>query len=116
MSVKQIKRKKSPSLGMGSHIPAWKQRKLLEEAQQLANFPKMMLGLRDVYPWQEKVLGALNEKHSKVALKAANGSGKTSMVAASAVVTCSAGRGALWCVRLVCTDRWPMLCGRTFGR
>lgn len=46
----------------------------------------MMLGLRDVYPWQEKVLGALNEKHSKVALKAANGSGKTSMVAASAVV------------------------------
>ena len=71
---------------MGSHIPAWKQRKLLEEAQHLANFPKMMLGLRDVYPWQEKVLGALNEKHSKVALKAANGSGKTSMVAASAVV------------------------------
>ena len=68
MAVKQIKKKKSPSLGMGSHIPAWKQRKLLEEAQQLKNFPKMMLGLRDTYAWQEKVLGALNEKHSKVAL------------------------------------------------
>ena len=50
MPVKQIKRKRSPSLGMGSHIPAWKQRKMLEEAQRLENFPEMMLGLRDVYP------------------------------------------------------------------
>ena len=66
MPVKQIKRKRSPSLGMGSHIPAWKQRKLLEEAQKLENFPEMMLGLRDVYAWQKAVLGALNEKHSKV--------------------------------------------------
>ena len=64
-------------------MPAWKQRKLLQEAQHLKNFPSMMLGLREVYPWQEAVLGALNEKHAKVALKAANGSGKTSMVAAS---------------------------------
>ena len=35
---------------------------------------------------QKAVLGALNEKHAKVALKAANGSGKTSMVAASVVI------------------------------
>ena len=115
MAVKQIKRKKSPSLGMGSHIPAWKQRKLLEEAQHLKNFPKMMLGLRDTYPWQEAVLGALNEKHSKVALKAANGSGKTSMVAASAViwhmlrwpgslVVCTAG-----VYRQVADALWPHL-------
>ena len=115
MAVKQIKRKKSPSLGMGSHIPAWKQRKLLEEAQHLSNFPEMMLGLRDTYAWQKAVLGALNEKHAKVALKAANGSGKTSMVAASAViwhmlrwpgslVVCTAG-----VYRQVADALWPHL-------
>ncbi len=115
MAVKQIKKKKSSSLGMGSHIPAWKQRKLLEEAQQLSNFPEMMLGLRDTYAWQKAVLGALNEKHAKVALKAANGSGKTSMVAASAViwhmlrwpgslVVCTAG-----VYRQVADALWPHL-------
>ena len=115
MPVKQIKRKRSPSLGMGSHIPAWKQRKMLEEAQRLENFPEMMLGLRDVYPWQKAVLGALNEKHAKVALKAANGSGKTSMVAASVViwhmlrwpgslVVCTAG-----VYRQVADALWPHL-------
>ena len=88
---------------------------MLEEAQRLENFPEMMLGLRDVYPWQKAVLGALNEKHAKVALKAANGSGKTSMVAASVViwhmlrwpgslVVCTAG-----VYRQVADALWPHL-------
>ena len=54
-------------------------------ASQLQNFPEMILGVRP-YEWQSKVLEALNPKESRVALKAANGSGKTSLVAASAVL------------------------------
>ena len=66
-------------------MPAWKKAKLIQEVSELKNFPRMMLGL-ELYPWQENVLDALCYKHSKVALKAANGSGKTSIVAASAVI------------------------------
>lgn len=68
-----------------SKMPAWKRKKLIEEASDLRHFPRLMLGL-EVYPWQENVLDALCHKHSRVALKAANGSGKTSIVAAAAVV------------------------------
>ena len=57
----------------------------VNEASQLQNFPKMILGI-DAYEWQGKVLSALNVRESRVALKAANGSGKTSLVAASAVL------------------------------
>jgi len=62
-----------------------KEQDVLEEASLLANFPKNFLGL-DVYPWQEKVLEALEAKECQVALKAANGSGKTSVVAASVIL------------------------------
>ena len=52
---------------------------------QLENFPELFLGFKP-YQWQKDVLHSLNLKGSRVALKAANGSGKTSIVAASAVV------------------------------
>ena len=54
-------------------------------ASQLQHFPEMILGIKP-YKWQAEVLEALNPKESRVALKAANGSGKTSLVAASAVL------------------------------
>ena len=52
---------------------------------QLENFPELFLGFTP-YQWQRDVLRAINMKGCRVALKAANGSGKTSIVAASAVV------------------------------
>ena len=58
---------------------------LIEYAAQLQNFPEMFLGIKP-YQWQYDVLKAINNKECKVALKAANGSGKTSMVAACAVI------------------------------
>ena len=58
---------------------------LIEYAAQLQNFPEMFLGLKP-YKWQYDVLKAINDKESKVALKAANGSGKTSLIAACAVL------------------------------
>ena len=74
-------------------------------------FAKTYLDM-DLYPWQVDVLKELNYKESRVALKAANGSGKTSMIAAVAVlwhvinfpdslVVCTAGvyrqvEAALW--------------------
>jgi len=57
----------------------------LEEASLLENFPKTFIQLK-AYDWQRKVLQDLNEKESRVALKAANGSGKTSVVAASSIL------------------------------
>ena len=57
----------------------------VETASLLQNFPELVLGLKP-YQWQRDVLEALNPKESRVALKAANGSGKTSMVAASAIL------------------------------
>ena len=70
---------------------AKEQKELVEKAGegdnkfQLENFPELFLGFTP-YQWQKDVLGALNKKGCRVALKAANGSGKTSIVAASAVV------------------------------
>ncbi len=61
------------------------ERKQVESASQLQNFPEMVLGI-SAYQWQKDVLEALNPKESRVAMKAANGSGKTSVVAASAVL------------------------------
>ena len=57
----------------------------LEEASLLENFPETFIQVT-AYDWQRKVLQDLNEKESRVALKAANGSGKTSVVAASAIL------------------------------
>ena len=87
---------------------------LLVKASKLQNFPEMWLGLKP-YKWQKQVLEALDVKESRVALKAANGSGKTSMCAAAAVlwhlvrfpgglVVCTAG---VW--RQVEDQLWPTL-------
>mgnify|MGYP003671366221 FL=1 len=57
----------------------------LSKEYDLQWFPERWLGEKP-YGWQFDVLEALNLKESRVALKAANGSGKTSMVAASAVL------------------------------
>ena len=62
-----------------------KEQAALEEASLLANFPKNFLGL-ETYDWQRNVLDSLEEKECQVALKAANGSGKTSVVAVSAIL------------------------------
>lgn len=51
----------------------------------LEYFPELFLGER-CYPWQFNVLKALGERESRVLLCAANGSGKTSKVAAAAVL------------------------------
>lgn len=58
---------------------------LVQRAAYLENFPEMFLGMKP-YAWQKRVLSDLNFKESKVAMKAANGSGKTAVVAASAVL------------------------------
>lgn len=87
---------------------------LIEEATRLENFPEMFLGIKP-YEWQKKVLGELDFKETRVALKAANGSGKTSVCAAAAVlwhmmrfpeslVVCTAG---VW--RQVEDQLWPNL-------
>ena len=88
-------------------------KKALEQSKtyDLQWFPERWLGEKP-YSWQFDVLKALNNRESRVALKAANGSGKTSMIAAAAVVwhvvnfpeslcVCTAGvfrqvEGALW--------------------
>ena len=58
---------------------------VLNKAMRLENFPELFLGMKP-YEWQIRVLSDLNYKESRVAMKAANGSGKTSLVAASAVL------------------------------
>ena len=58
---------------------------LVKRAASLENFPELFLGMKP-YDWQIRVLRDLNLKESKVAMKAANGSGKTAVVAASAVL------------------------------
>lgn len=60
-------------------------RTLVERASNLEYFPELFLGMKP-YEWQKRVLRDLNFKESKVAMKAANGSGKTAVVAGSAVL------------------------------
>ena len=71
------------------HQPKTKRvsKKALEQSKtyDLQWFPERWLGEKP-YGWQFDVLKALNRRESRVALKAANGSGKTSMIAAAAVV------------------------------
>ena len=52
-----------------------------ESIVHLDRFAEEIFGLK-LYPWQRKVLQDLDKSGSRVALKAANGSGKTAMVAA----------------------------------
>jgi phage terminase large subunit len=56
-----------------------------EKRLLLQYFPELFLGER-LYKWQFDVLAALNYRESRVALKAANGSGKTSSVVAAAIL------------------------------
>jgi len=58
---------------------------LVQRAAYLENFPELFLGIKP-YDWQIRVLRDLNFKESKVAMKAANGSGKTAVVAAAAIL------------------------------
>jgi len=60
-------------------------RSLVERAAYLENFPELFLGVKP-YDWQKRVLSDLNFKESRVAMKAANGSGKTAVVAGAAVL------------------------------
>jgi CRISPR/Cas system-associated endonuclease/helicase Cas3 len=55
---------------------------ILAEIQSPAGFAKHILGI-ELYDWQRKVLRDLEDKDCRVALTAANGSGKTSTVIAS---------------------------------
>lgn len=89
----------------------------LEEMSLLENFPKMFLGLTDVYDWQLDVLRSLDPKESRVALKAANGSGKTSVCVASAILwhmarfpgSLAVSTAGVW--RQVEGQLWPCLKG-----
>ena len=53
-----------------------KQLELLNALRRPVGFAKILLGMK-LYPWQEKVLRDLEQPQSRVALRAANGSGKT---------------------------------------
>ena len=90
------------------------------KASKCQNFPEMWLGLKP-YKWQKDVLQTLDHKEARVALKAANGSGKTSVCAAAAVlwhmirfpeslVVCTAG---VW--RQVEDQLWPTMRKYTLG-
>lgn len=93
---------------------------LSEKQLLLEYFPELFLGERP-YPWQFNVLKALGRRGSRVALKAANGSGKTSAVVCAAVLwhmmrfpgsqtVCTAG-----VFRQVADVLWPLLRNRSNG-
>ena len=98
----------------GLGVPGFRTEEDIKRAQRLEFFPSMVLGLKPV-GWQLDVLRAIEPRGSRVALKACNGSGKTSMVVASAVmwhlvkfpgslVVCTAG-----VFRQVSQALWPSL-------
>lgn len=98
----------------GVNAPGWRTDADIQRAQRLEFFPEMMLGLK-TEGWQREVLKAIEPKESRVALKACNGSGKTSVVVASAVmwhlvkfpgslVVCTAG-----VFRQISQALWPAL-------
>ena len=91
-----------------------------EKKLMLQYFPELFLGQK-VYKWQFEVLAALNYRDSRVALKAANGSGKTSNIVATAVlwhmirfpgsqVVCTAG-----VYRQVVDVLWPCMKNKANG-
>ena len=91
---------------------------LLSRAAHLENFPELFLGVKP-YDWQIRVLRDLNFKESRVAMKAANGSGKTAVVAAAAVLwhmirfpeSLTITTAGVW--RQVEDQLWPALRGYT---
>lgn len=58
---------------------------LTPNVAHLPHFVEKMFGMK-LYPWQWRVLNDLSHIHSRVALRAANGSGKTRMIAAPAAM------------------------------
>lgn len=64
-----------------------KQPELTAEAKRLLleHFPELFLG-ESTYPWQFNALKSLGHRNSRVAVKAANGSGKTVKLVASAIL------------------------------
>jgi len=100
--------------GGGLGVPGFRTEDDIKRAQRLEFFPGMLLGLK-TEAWQREVLKAIEPKGSRVALKACNGSGKTSVVVATAVmwhlvkfpgslVVCTAG-----VFRQVSQALWPSL-------
>lgn len=85
--------------------------RLKERINEVDGFAQYALGL-SLYQWQKDILHAMTARGARVALKAANGSGKTSVVAAATIiwhmmrfpgslVVCTAGvyrqvKDALW--------------------
>ena len=72
-------------MGKTTKPPKRTPEEILAEIQTPAGFAKHVLGL-ELYDWQRKVLRDLQDKDCRVALKAANGSGKTSTVIASILI------------------------------
>lgn len=100
--------------------PKVKELTLEEKTYRLEYFPQLWLKEK-VYKWQSDVLRDLGFKGSRVALKAANGSGKTSKIAAAAILwhmilfpgsqtVCTAG-----VYRQVVDVLWPVLKKMTAG-
>ena len=56
---------------------------LVASDADLHNFARQVLGLK-LYPWQDRAMADLSPKYSRVAVRAANGSGKTKMLSAPA--------------------------------
>ena len=65
--------------------PKRSQQEILEDISRPANFASNALGI-NLYDWQRKVLRDLEPRDCRVALRAANGSGKTSTVIAAALI------------------------------
>jgi hypothetical protein len=65
--------------------PKRTQEEILEDLSKPAAFASNVLGI-NLYDWQRKVLRDLEAKDCRVALRAANGSGKTSTVIASILI------------------------------
>lgn len=93
---------------------------LEQKRLMLQHFPELFLGDKP-YQWQTDVLTELNFRDSRVALKAANGSGKTSSIVMSAILwhmmrfpgsqtVCTAG-----VYRQVVDVLWPVLRVKTLG-
>jgi phage terminase large subunit len=84
--VPNVKKAKGRPKGSGQPAKPKKPRELtLAEKADLPNFPEFFMGEK-IYPWQRDVLSALNGKGCRVALKAANGSGKTSGIVRYAIL------------------------------
>ena len=62
--------------------PKRTQDEIIDDLIKPANFARNVLGI-NIYDWQRKVLSDLEQRDARVALRAANGSGKTSTVIAT---------------------------------